>query len=58
MHFPDSTSRISAVEGVPVLGTVGNEFLLQSVVVIDYAHATIRVLDPPLTITATGSCRR
>lgn len=47
-------SGISAVEGVPVLGTVGNEFLLQSVVVIDYAHATIRVLDPSFDYHGDG----
>ena len=39
-------SLISSVEGVPIRGTVGGEFLQKSVVVIDYANARIRVLDP------------
>jgi len=39
-------SLISSVEGVPIRGTVGSEFLQKSVVVIDYANARIRVLDP------------
>jgi uncharacterized membrane protein YphA (DoxX/SURF4 family) len=39
-------SLISSVEGVPVRGTVGSEFFNKSVVVIDYAHKNIRVLDP------------
>jgi hypothetical protein len=39
-------SLISSVEGVPIRGTVGSEFLEKSVVVIDYAHSRIRVLDP------------
>jgi hypothetical protein len=39
-------SMISAVEGVPIRGTVGGELLKHFVVVIDYAKKTLRVLDP------------
>src|SRR5689334_22155046 len=38
-------SRVSEVEGVPLSGTVGSEFLSAFVVVIDYTHSTVRVLD-------------
>jgi len=39
-------SMISKVEGVPIRGTVGSEFLRQSIIVIDYANQRVRVLDP------------
>jgi hypothetical protein len=47
-------SGISSVEGLPVRGTVGSEFLHKSVVVIDYAHSTIRVLDPAFEYRGNG----
>lgn len=47
-------STISSVEGIPVRGTVGREFLGKHVVVIDYEHARLRVLDESFAYSGDG----
>jgi membrane-associated protease RseP (regulator of RpoE activity) len=47
-------SLISSVEGTPVRGTLGGEFLKHFVVVIDYAKKTLRVLDPSFEYHGDG----
>ncbi|HEY2094575.1 MAG TPA: aspartyl protease family protein [Thermoanaerobaculia bacterium] len=39
-------STIASVEGLPVLGTVGGEFIHHFVFVIDYEHRRLQALDP------------
>jgi hypothetical protein len=47
-------SLISSVEGTPIRGTLGGEFLKHFVVVIDYAKQTLRVLDPSFEYHGDG----